>query len=116
MCTADATGAPGPEDTRLDSEKHSPPPLRRVLYVVSQFPSWSETFIVREIRAGVAAHPSVAVIHDRRAAIRTAVEQARPGDVVLVAGKGHESEQIVGTERRPFSDRAVALELLRSAQ
>ena len=51
MCTADATGAPGPEDTRLDSEKHSPPPLRRVLYVVSQFPSWSETFIVREIRA-----------------------------------------------------------------
>jgi UDP-N-acetylmuramoyl-L-alanyl-D-glutamate--2,6-diaminopimelate ligase len=68
--------------------------------------------IVREIRAGMGAHPSVAVIHDRRAAIATAIERAQPGDVVLVAGKGHESEQIVGSERRPFSDRAVALELL----
>jgi UDP-N-acetylmuramoyl-L-alanyl-D-glutamate--2,6-diaminopimelate ligase len=68
--------------------------------------------IVREIRAGVGGHPSVAVIHDRRAAIQAAIERAQPGDVVLVAGKGHEQEQIVGAERRPFSDRAAALELL----
>jgi UDP-N-acetylmuramoyl-L-alanyl-D-glutamate--2,6-diaminopimelate ligase len=68
--------------------------------------------IVREIRAGVRAHPSVTVIHDRRAAIQTAIERAQPGDVVLVAGKGHESEQIVGAERRPFSDRDVVLEML----
>ncbi|HEX5048327.1 MAG TPA: UDP-N-acetylmuramoyl-L-alanyl-D-glutamate--2,6-diaminopimelate ligase [Gammaproteobacteria bacterium] len=68
--------------------------------------------IVREIRAGVGGHPSVVVIHDRRAAIQAAIERAQPGDVVLVAGKGHEQEQIVGTERRPFSDRAVTLELL----
>ena len=53
MCIANVTGAPAVElkDTRLDSRKHLHPPLRRVLYVVSQFPSWSETFIVREIRA-----------------------------------------------------------------
>lgn len=68
--------------------------------------------IVREIRAGAADHPRVSVIHDRRAALKTAVERARPGDVVLVAGKGHEAEQIVGAERRPFSDRAVIAELL----
>jgi UDP-N-acetylmuramoyl-L-alanyl-D-glutamate--2,6-diaminopimelate ligase len=36
------------------------------------------------------------------------VDDARPGDVVLVAGKGHETYQIIGDERRPFSDQAVA--------
>jgi UDP-N-acetylmuramoyl-L-alanyl-D-glutamate--2,6-diaminopimelate ligase len=68
--------------------------------------------IVADIRAGVRDHPHVVVIHDRRAAMRYAIERARPGDVVLVAGKGHEPEQIVGADRRPFDDRAVALELL----
>jgi UDP-N-acetylmuramoyl-L-alanyl-D-glutamate--2,6-diaminopimelate ligase len=52
------------------------------------------------------------VIHDRRAAIAAAIERARAGDVVLVAGKGHEAEQLVGNERRAFSDRAVVAELL----
>jgi len=71
--------------------------------------------IVREIRAGVGEHPHVSVIHDRRAALKTAIERARLGDVVLVAGKGHEEEQIVGGERRAFSDRAVVAELLGAA-
>ncbi|HUQ52366.1 MAG TPA: UDP-N-acetylmuramoyl-L-alanyl-D-glutamate--2,6-diaminopimelate ligase, partial [Gammaproteobacteria bacterium] len=68
--------------------------------------------IVREIRAGVGDHPRVSVVHDRRTALKTAVERARPGDVVLIAGKGHEDEQLVGNERRAFSDRAVVAELL----
>jgi UDP-N-acetylmuramoyl-L-alanyl-D-glutamate--2,6-diaminopimelate ligase len=68
--------------------------------------------IVRDIRAGVGEHPRVSVVHDRRAALKNAIERARPGDVVLVAGKGHEEEQIVGSERRPFSDRAVVAEML----
>jgi UDP-N-acetylmuramoyl-L-alanyl-D-glutamate--2,6-diaminopimelate ligase len=68
--------------------------------------------IVRDIRGGLSGHPDVTVIHDRRAAIRTALAQAHPGDAVLVAGKGHETEQIEGAERRPFDDRAVVAELL----
>jgi UDP-N-acetylmuramoyl-L-alanyl-D-glutamate--2,6-diaminopimelate ligase len=68
--------------------------------------------IVSDIRAGVGDHPLVSVIHDRGAAIAAAIERARVGDVVLVAGKGHEAEQIVGGERRAFSDRAVVAELL----
>ncbi|HSC13821.1 MAG TPA: cyanophycin synthetase, partial [Gammaproteobacteria bacterium] len=71
--------------------------------------------IVDDIRVGVADHPRVSVIHDRRTAIATAIERARPGDVVLVAGKGHEAEQLVGNERRAFSDRAVVAELLGAA-
>jgi UDP-N-acetylmuramoyl-L-alanyl-D-glutamate--2,6-diaminopimelate ligase len=71
--------------------------------------------IVADIRAGLHEHPRVSVIHDRRTAIETAVGRARPGDVVLVAGKGHEAEQVVGAERRAFSDRAVIAEVLGAA-
>jgi UDP-N-acetylmuramoyl-L-alanyl-D-glutamate--2,6-diaminopimelate ligase len=54
---------------------------------------------------------------DRQRAIMLAIASARAGDVVLVAGKGHEDYQIVGTARRPFDDRVearAALELRRS--
>ncbi len=51
---------------------------------------------------------------DRRLAIEAAIERARPGDVVLVAGKGHETVQEVGERRLPFDDRAVAAEVLAS--
>jgi UDP-N-acetylmuramoyl-L-alanyl-D-glutamate--2,6-diaminopimelate ligase len=50
---------------------------------------------------------------DRRQAIETALAAARPGDVVVVAGKGHETTQTVGDEVRPFDDRAVVREVLR---
>jgi UDP-N-acetylmuramoyl-L-alanyl-D-glutamate--2,6-diaminopimelate ligase len=53
-----------------------------------------------------------AVETDRRAAIALAVEAAREGDAILVAGKGHEDYQIVGRERLPFSDRDEARKAL----
>jgi UDP-N-acetylmuramoyl-L-alanyl-D-glutamate--2,6-diaminopimelate ligase len=49
---------------------------------------------------------------DRWVAIATALGMAGPGDAVLLAGKGHESYQIVGTERLPFDERAIVLGLL----
>jgi UDP-N-acetylmuramoyl-L-alanyl-D-glutamate--2,6-diaminopimelate ligase len=49
---------------------------------------------------------------DRRDAIGKAIELARPGDVVLIAGKGHEKYQIIGGEVRPFDDVAVARDAL----
>ena len=49
---------------------------------------------------------------NRRDAIAKAIELARPGDVVLIAGKGHEKYQIIGGEVRPFDDVAVARDAL----
>jgi UDP-N-acetylmuramoyl-L-alanyl-D-glutamate--2,6-diaminopimelate ligase len=69
--------------------------------------------IIDEIMAGVDADAGATVIEpDRRAAIRRAVAEARRGDVVLIAGKGHEAYQEIGGVRQPFSDAAVAREAL----
>lgn len=49
----------------------------------------------------------------RREAIQKAISQAKPGDVILIAGKGHEDYQIIGQEKLPFSDFKVAAEFLK---
>jgi UDP-N-acetylmuramoyl-L-alanyl-D-glutamate--2,6-diaminopimelate ligase len=74
--------------------------------------------IIREILPGVEAglretgHGRYLVHADRRAAIAEAVRLARPGDLVLIAGKGHEDYQIIGREKHPFDDRVVAREAI----
>jgi UDP-N-acetylmuramoyl-L-alanyl-D-glutamate--2,6-diaminopimelate ligase len=55
-------------------------------------------------------------VGDRRLAVREAVLRAEPGDVILVAGKGHESGQEVAGEVTPFDDRVVAAEEIRGRQ
>jgi len=61
--------------------------------------------IIKEIVKGIPTGRSVHVEIDRAAAIRWAVQNARPNDCILVAGKGHETEQILGDRRIPFDDR-----------
>jgi UDP-N-acetylmuramoyl-L-alanyl-D-glutamate--2,6-diaminopimelate ligase len=71
--------------------------------------------IIEEIEAGVrpvAGRDRYAVEPDRRRAIRAAVKMAGTGDVVVIAGKGHEDYQIVGTEKFPFDDRLEAEQAL----
>lgn len=70
--------------------------------------------IVRQVAQGVpASHQSaMTCIVDRRQAIFEAVARCRAGDVLLIAGKGHEDYQIIGEQRRPFDDRLVAREAL----
>ncbi len=76
--------------------------------------SESPAAITDAILAGTGAG-NVRVIHDRGEAIATALGEAAAGDVVLIAGKGHEEYQIYGTERRAFSDRREAERILRVA-
>jgi UDP-N-acetylmuramoyl-L-alanyl-D-glutamate--2,6-diaminopimelate ligase len=54
------------------------------------------------------------VIESREDAISKAISLAKPGDLVMIAGKGHENYQIVGAERRHFDDREVALAALKA--
>jgi UDP-N-acetylmuramoyl-L-alanyl-D-glutamate--2,6-diaminopimelate ligase len=71
--------------------------------------------IVAAIMEGVIAAGAgwrVRVNHNRAEAIRSAVQKAHAGDVVLVAGKGHEDYQLIGGERRDFSDAAVVHQAL----
>ncbi|TVR63496.1 MAG: UDP-N-acetylmuramoyl-L-alanyl-D-glutamate--2,6-diaminopimelate ligase [Candidatus Competibacteraceae bacterium] len=72
--------------------------------------------IVAAILAGMRRPNAATVIHDRRTAIFQALAEASADDLVLIAGKGHEGEQIMGMERRPFSDRAVVCEGFARAQ
>ncbi len=67
--------------------------------------------ILSEMEQGVES-PSARYVKivDRREAIRTAMMMARPGDVIVVAGKGHEKYQIVGDEKLPFDDHQVIAE------
>jgi UDP-N-acetylmuramoyl-L-alanyl-D-glutamate--2,6-diaminopimelate ligase len=74
--------------------------------------------IIEEIQRGITADTKkdagqrLLTIVDRRAAIAKAIELARPGDLVLIAGKGHEKYQVIGDRVLPFDDVAVAREAL----
>lgn len=68
--------------------------------------------ILEQIASGLSDPLAAKVIPDRASAIESAVLQAMPGDIVLIAGKGHESVQIIGTQSLPFSDRAQVRTLL----
>jgi UDP-N-acetylmuramoyl-L-alanyl-D-glutamate--2,6-diaminopimelate ligase len=74
--------------------------------------------IIEEIQRGITADTRkdagqrLLTIADRGAAIAKAIELARPGDLVLVAGKGHEKYQVIGDRVLPFDDVAVAREAL----
>ena len=92
--------------TRRSTRKDA---ARWVVIVTDDNPRSENAAAIRaEILAGIerdAAGASVQEIGDRREAIRAAVRAMQAGDVVLVAGKGHETGQIVGDTVLPFSDR-----------
>ena len=70
--------------------------------------------IVADILPGMESAKVVDALVDRKQAIAHAIQLAKPGDIVIIAGKGHEDYQIIGTTKTPFSDREVALDALHS--
>lgn len=88
--------------------------LADVLVVTDDNPRTEDPAAIRaEVLAGTgAAAAEVLEIGDRRAAIHEAVRRAEPGDIVLVAGKGHETGQEIAGVVHPFDDRTVVREAL----
>ncbi|HEY5263159.1 MAG TPA: UDP-N-acetylmuramoyl-L-alanyl-D-glutamate--2,6-diaminopimelate ligase [Acidimicrobiales bacterium] len=85
-----------------------------VTIVTSDNPrSESPESIIDAVMSGVVSGANVTRDVDRRSAIERALDEATPGDVVVVAGKGHETTQTIGDVVVPFDDRVVARELLR---
>jgi UDP-N-acetylmuramoyl-L-alanyl-D-glutamate--2,6-diaminopimelate ligase len=68
--------------------------------------------ILRDVVAGIVPGRDSIAILDRREAVAHAVKSARPGDVVVIAGKGHENYQIIGRTKHPMDDRELALSAL----
>lgn len=88
--------------------------LSDVVLVTSDNPRTEEPGqIIKDILEGIPAGTTTLQQPDRRKAIEQAVSMARAGDVILIAGKGHEDYQVIGTERIHFSDQEVVGELAR---
>jgi UDP-N-acetylmuramyl-tripeptide synthetase len=89
--------------------------LADVVFITSDNPrSEDPASIVREIEAGAKGTASVTTVLDRAEAIRAAVSACAAGDALLIAGKGHETYQILGARTIAFDDREVALSALRA--
>jgi hypothetical protein len=85
--------------------------LADVAIVTDDNPRSEDPAAIRKaVKAGC---PAAREIGDRRAAIREAIEMMGDGDVVIIAGKGHEQGQIVGGVTHPFDDATEAAEALR---
>jgi UDP-N-acetylmuramoyl-L-alanyl-D-glutamate--2,6-diaminopimelate ligase len=80
------------------------------VFVTDDNPRGEDAALIR--RAILAACPKAQEIGDRAEAIRAAIGMMAPGDVVLIAGKGHERGQIVGGRTLPFDDAEVARAIL----
>jgi len=70
--------------------------------------------IICQIVSGIPPQKAYTVIPDRASAIRYAIENAKAGDLILLAGKGHEEYEIVGGERRPFCEGCLVKEAFRA--
>jgi UDP-N-acetylmuramoyl-L-alanyl-D-glutamate--2,6-diaminopimelate ligase len=87
--------------------------LADVLVVTDDNPRSEDPAAIRaEVLAGAVGPGETIEVGDRRQAIRRALDLAGPGDIVLIAGKGHETGQEVAGQVHPFDDRAVAREVL----
>ena len=72
--------------------------------------------ILRDIDACMAPDAQYTLIPDRAEAIRTAVQMAQPGDIVLFAGKGHEDYQLIRGQKVPFVERDLIREACKALQ
>lgn len=105
-CGGDRDRSKRPQMGKIASE------LADQIVITSDNPRTEEPIaILAEIKAGTTSK-NVHVEVDRAAAIKHAITSAKEGDVIVIAGKGHENYQIIGKKTLPFDDNAVAMKIL----
>jgi len=72
--------------------------------------------IIEEIKSGITNLSTVVLEPCREKAIKAALYQAKAGDIVLIAGKGHETYQLIGSKKNPFDDRKIAQAILKGLE
>ncbi|MDX1438985.1 MAG: UDP-N-acetylmuramoyl-L-alanyl-D-glutamate--2,6-diaminopimelate ligase [Rubricoccaceae bacterium] len=108
-CGGDRDRSKRPEMARI-AERHADQ-----IVLTSDNPRTEDPLaILSEIEAGLRDTSRSRITPDRAEAIASTIHEANPGDVIVVAGKGHEDYQIIGTEKRPFDDRQHVQEVLSS--
>jgi UDP-N-acetylmuramoyl-L-alanyl-D-glutamate--2,6-diaminopimelate ligase len=103
-----------------DRDKTKRPVMGRVaeeyadhLLITNDNPRTEEPEVIaKDIFSGIKNRQNIKMILDREKAITYAYQQAKPRDIILIAGKGHESYQIIGAEKYFFSDETVCMKLL----
>lgn len=109
-------GCGGDRDpTKRDKMGEISASLSDVVIITSDNPRTEDPLkIIKDIEKGVIRKnfKDYCIIEDREEAIKKAIEIAQDGDTVLIAGKGHEDYQIIGTRKIPFSDQEVARKYL----
>jgi UDP-N-acetylmuramoyl-L-alanyl-D-glutamate--2,6-diaminopimelate ligase len=107
-CGGDRDATKRPEMGRIAAE------LADEVTVTSDNPrNESPEAIISEIAAGIPENSTkVNIEPDRRTAIITAIKQSQAGDIILIAGKGHENYQEIAGIKHPFDDRAIVREFL----
>lgn len=109
-------GAGGDRDRRKRPLMAQAAESADIVIVTSDNPrSEAPQAIIADICSGFSATADVHQITDREKAIRMAFSMAKSGDVVLIAGRGHETRQTIGTRQISFDDRKVARRLLRES-
>jgi UDP-N-acetylmuramoyl-L-alanyl-D-glutamate--2,6-diaminopimelate ligase len=87
--------------------------LADIVYITSDNPrTENPAAIIKDIVKGISDKKHCQVIEDRAQAVKTAITQSDNGDIVVIAGKGHEDYQIVGNVKKFFSDLEVAKSIL----
>ena len=85
-----------------------------VIFLTSDNPRTEDPdAIIKDAKAGLNSERESHVIVDRREAIASALQSAKAGDVIVIAGKGHEDYQIIGTKKIHFDDREIVREVLK---
>jgi len=108
-------GCGGDRDSGKRSEMAKEAEMRADVIVVTDDNPRTESpaTIVQDVLSGFSGSDSAMVIHDRAEAIRFAISMAGPKDLVLIAGKGHETWQEIAGQKLPFSDAAQVRQMLK---